>query len=61
VRTELTWRFGQNGATRPGDVRAENRGAQKFGPKFTGVPYAARRASAEAATTCGKLDGVKGV
>jgi hypothetical protein len=37
VRTESTWRFGQNGATRPAGVRTENRGAQKFGPKFTGV------------------------
>jgi hypothetical protein len=61
VRTELTWRFGQTGFSRPDEVRTENRRAQKFGPKFTGVAQAACRASAEVATLCGELGGVEGV
>jgi hypothetical protein len=61
VRTELTWKFGQFGLGCSVGLGVENRGAQKFGRKFTRVAWAARRASAEAATPCGELRGVGGV
>ena len=64
VRTELSWQFGMSRQFKFGDpteLSVENRCVQKFGRKFTVVPWAARRASAEVATTCGDLGGVEGV